>query len=134
MREVYSKNPVLGYFNVNALRNKIVSLRDVVAKVPIDILCINETKLVDSVPDSQFLIENYQFLPFCRDEGGPTGGGKIVYVRQGLISKILRILSHKPSKLSALNLQYPKRSGVCCLPIGLQILKKSLSLSRYQAV
>ena len=52
MREVYSKNPILGYLHINFLRNKIVSFRDVVAKVPIDILFIDETKLNDSFPDS----------------------------------------------------------------------------------
>ena len=61
MREVYSKNPTLAYLSINFLRNKIVSLRDVVAKVFIDMLWIDETKLNDSFPASQFLIENYQF-------------------------------------------------------------------------
>ena len=51
MKEVYSKNPILGYFNINPFRNKIVSLRDVVAKLHIDILCTDETKLDDSFPD-----------------------------------------------------------------------------------
>ena len=44
MSEVYSKNPILGYLNINSPRNKIVSLRDAAAKGPIDILCIDETK------------------------------------------------------------------------------------------
>ena len=52
MREVYSKNPILSYLNIICLRNKIVSLRDVVAKVPIDIVCIDEIKLDDSFPYS----------------------------------------------------------------------------------
>ena len=89
MREVYSKNPALGYLNTNSLRNKIVSLRSVFAKARIDILCIDETKLDDSFPDSQFLIENYQLPPFRMDRNS-KGGGKIVYVRRGLISKRLK--------------------------------------------
>ena len=89
VREAYSKNPILGYLNINSLRNKIINLRDVVAKVPIDILCVDETKLDESFPDSQFLIENYQFPPFRRDRNS-KGGGKIVYVREGLISKRLK--------------------------------------------
>ena len=47
-----------GNLNINSLRNKIVSLRDAVAKVPVDILCIGEIKLNDSFPDLQPLIEN----------------------------------------------------------------------------
>ena len=38
----------------------------------------------DSFSDSQFLIENYQFPSFRRDRNSKRGG-KIVYVRQGLI-------------------------------------------------
>ena len=84
MREVYSKNPTLAYLSINFLRNKIVSLRDVVAKVFIDMLWIDETKLNDSFPASQFLIENYQFLPFSTDRYSKSGG-KTGYVRQELI-------------------------------------------------
>ena len=85
MREVYSKNPILGYVNINSLRNKIVRLRDVVAKDPINILCIDETKF-----DSQSFIENYQSPPFRMDRNSKRSG-KIVSVRQGLISKSLKI-------------------------------------------
>ena len=94
VRESYSKNPILGYLNINSLRNKIICLRDVVAKVPIDILCVDETKLDDSFPDSQFLIENYQFPPFRRDRNS-KGGGKIVYIREGLISKRIKNFESK---------------------------------------
>ena len=89
MREEYCKNPSLRCLNINSLRNKIVSLRDVIAKVPIDILCIDETKLGDSFPDSQFLNGNYKFPRFRRDRNS-KGGGNIVYLRQGLISKRLK--------------------------------------------
>ena len=77
MREVYFKSPVLDYSKVNSLRNRIVSLRDVVAKVPIHILWRDETKLDDSFSDLQFLIQNYQFPPFRSDRNSKTGG-KIV--------------------------------------------------------
>ena len=58
-------NPIVGYLNINSLRNKIDNLREVCKTVQIDILCINETKLDDSFPDSQFKINGYQF-PFLR--------------------------------------------------------------------
>ena len=66
MSEVCSKYPILGYLNIKSLKNKIVSLRDVVTKVPTDVLFINGTILDDSFPDSQLLMENYQFPPFHR--------------------------------------------------------------------
>ena len=46
----------MGYLNINSLRKKIISLREILLKAPIDILCIDETKLDDSFPDAQFLL------------------------------------------------------------------------------
>ena len=42
-------------------------------------LCIDETKLDTSFPDSQFKIEGYQF-PLFRKDGDSKGYGKIVSV------------------------------------------------------
>ena len=56
-RKSHHENPFVGYLNINSLRNKIISLREILLKAPIDILCIDETKLDDSFPDAQFLIE-----------------------------------------------------------------------------
>ena len=87
MREVnFKKNPILVCLNIYSCRNKIVSLRNVVDKVYIDILCIDETILDDSFRDSQFLIENYQFPPFHRDRNSKAGS-KIANFRRGLISR-----------------------------------------------
>ena len=49
-----------------------------------EIVCIDETKLDDSFPDQQFKIEGYQFPPFRRDRNN-DGGGKIVFVKDGLL-------------------------------------------------
>ena len=91
-----------------------------VVKAPIDILCIDETKLDESFPDSQFKIDNYQYPPFRRDRNS-KGGGKIVYVRQGLITKRLKKMNLKVLKLFALSLQSLRKNGVFYLHIGPQI-------------
>ena len=80
--------------NINSIRNKIISLRELVNKAPIDILCIDETKIDEGFPDSQFFIENYEFQPYRRDRKS-EGGGKIAYVREGLISKRLESFESK---------------------------------------
>ena len=41
-------NPIVGYLNINSLRNEIGDLREVCEKVQIDIVCIDEIKLDDS--------------------------------------------------------------------------------------
>ena len=57
-----------------------------IKKAPIDILCIDETKLDSSFPDAQFKIGGYQFPPFRKDRN-TKGGGKLVFIRHGLLVK-----------------------------------------------
>ena len=80
--------------NVNAISNSLnmdisslVNLRKKFSEV--DILCIEETKIDPSYPDSQFHIDRYQFPPFCKDRN-KHGGGKRVYVRNGIIAKRIK--------------------------------------------
>ena len=59
LRKLYTNNPIIGYLNINSLKNKITQLREVSRKAPIDLFCINETKLDTSFPDAQFHTEGY---------------------------------------------------------------------------
>ena len=52
---------------INHLVIKIRELREIRKKSPIDILCLDETKLDGSYPDSQFKIGGFQYPPFQRD-------------------------------------------------------------------
>ena len=52
---------------------------------PINILCVNETKLDSSFSDHQFKIEGYQFPPFRRDRN--SKGGKISLFTGGFYSE-----------------------------------------------
>ena len=83
------RNPVIGYLNINHFENKI-NFREICHQAPIDIICVDETKLDSSYPDPHFHIDAYQFPPFRRDRN-KYGGDKIVYVREGFIAKRLVI-------------------------------------------
>ena len=50
------------------------------SKSPIDILCIDETKLDSSDPDAQFEIPDYQYPLYCKGRN-KNGDGKIVFIR-----------------------------------------------------
>ena len=78
---MYTNNPIIGYLNI-----KITQLREVCRKAPIDVLSIDETKLDASFPDAQFHIEGYHHPPFRRDRD-KKGGGKMIFIREGLIAK-----------------------------------------------
>ena len=68
----------MAHLNVNSIRNKIEDLKLLVAK-NVDILVISETKLDESFPTSQFLIDGFK-KPFRYDRNS-NGGGILVYVR-----------------------------------------------------
>ena len=51
----YPKNVIFGHLNINSLRNKFVSISELI-KGKIDIFLINEIKLDESFPSNQFAI------------------------------------------------------------------------------
>ena len=76
LRKRFPFNPLIGYININSLKEKVIPLREILSNAPIDVLCVDETKLDSSFPDHQFKIEGYQFPPFRRDRNS-KGGGKL---------------------------------------------------------
>ena len=82
----HQSNPIIGFLSINSLSNKINDLRKICRKAQIHVLWIDETKLDESFPDAQFHIEGYQYPAFRKDRNN-NGGGKIVYVKEGLIAK-----------------------------------------------
>ena len=81
----------------------------------------------------QFFIENYQFPPFRRDRIS-TGGGKIVYVRQGLTSKMLKNFESKTIETIFTELTISKNKWYILFACRSPNVEKTLSLSRYQVV
>ena len=71
-------NPVIGYLNINCLRNKIDDL--IRNKSPVDIFCIGETKIDSSFPGAQFHIDVCRFPPLPKDRN-QNGRGKCVYIK-----------------------------------------------------
>ena len=61
LRNRFPYNPLIGYININSLKEKVIPLREILSSAPIDVLCVDETKLDSSFPDHQFKIEGYQF-------------------------------------------------------------------------
>ena len=108
LRNTYPKNLLIGYLNINSLRNKIGCLQVLLDKASLDILCIDETKLDASFPDHLFQLADYQFPPFRRDRNS-LGGGKMVFIRQGLISKRLETFETKIAETICIELTICKK-------------------------
>ena len=85
------------------MSNKIDALRQICKISPLEILCVDETKLDSSFPNSQFRIDGYIFSPYRSDRDN-HGGGKIVFIREGLITKRLENLETKISETICLEL------------------------------
>ena len=79
---------IFGYLNINSLRYKFDLFSEQV-KDSIDILMVSETKLDDSFPEAQFLIEGFhspfRFIFDC----DINGGGIMLYVREDIPTKLL---------------------------------------------
>ena len=102
------KKLIFGNLTINSLRNKFDLLCEQV-KGSIDIFTISETKLDDSFPHSQFLIECF-YSPF-RFDCNKTGDGILLYFWEGIPAKVP---SHDfPTAESFLSkLFFIKRSGL----------------------
>ena len=79
LKNQYRSNSLIGYLNINFLQHKIDSLREILKKPPLEMICVDETKLDESFPDHQFKIDGYHFPPFRRDRDKYGG------VKEGLI-------------------------------------------------
>ena len=76
---------ILGHLNINFIRNKF-DLSSKGIKGLIDVFMVYETKLDDSLPEGQFLIESFH-SPF-RFDCNKNGGGIRVYVWEDIPSKL----------------------------------------------
>ena len=107
---------LFSYLNINSIKNKRKDVKSMILP-NVDILCIAETKLDSSFPESKLLVEG--FKKPIRLDFSKTSGGLLLYVKDHLP---LRQLSH--------NLLSP---GIECLTLELNLRKsKWLILSIYR--
>ena len=98
---------IVGYLNINSVRNKFDALREIVSQ-NLDILMIAETKIDASFPTGQFALEGFA-TPFRLDRNA-NGDGLLVYVRSD-------IPAHR---LNSFNLS----DGIECISLEINLRKK----------
>ena len=89
LHEIRFKNPnrlIFAHINMNSLRNKFEMLQELIGN-NIDVLLISETKLDASFPSSQFIRDG--FTPPYRLDRTQHGGGIMLFIREGIPSKLL---------------------------------------------
>ena len=58
----YLNNPLIGYLNINSVRNKIADVQIFIQNIPLDYLVLSETKLDESFPNAQFNLDGYEII------------------------------------------------------------------------
>ena len=106
---------VVTHLNINSLRNKFDYLIEQITG-NIDILMISETKLDSSFPIGQFLINGYS-EPFRIDRNS-QGGGIMLYVREDIPSKLLRVET-SPTEGLYVEINFREKNGCFIAPITL---------------
>ena len=79
---------IFAHLNINSIRNKFEELISQV-KGTVDVLMISETKIDDSFPIANFLIDGFS-QPYRIDRNS-SGGGIMLYVREDIPSNLLKI-------------------------------------------
>ena len=58
--KIYVNNELIGYLNINSLRNKIIDFREIIPELSINYLVLSETKIDQSFPKTQIYIKGYE--------------------------------------------------------------------------
>ena len=111
LRKEFANNPIIGYLNINSLRNKIVDPRQVLHENELDIITISETKLSYQFPNPQFNIEGFYNPAQLNKDRTIHWGGLVVNVKTGI--PIKRVHKLEPANLEVLcfEITIAKESG-----------------------
>lgn len=90
LRLKHPKNVIVAYLNINSIRNKFTNFSQMINK-NVDVLVIAETKLDETFPKQQFVLEGYK-EPYRLDVAS-NSGGILVYVNEQFLSKKVTSLS-----------------------------------------
>ena len=107
------KNITLGHLNVNSLRNKFITIEELI-KSKLDIFLVSETKIDHSFPNQQFSIAGYK--TYRRDRNS-FDGGLLFYVNENIPCRELTA-EQTDSNFEAIFLKITLRTRKCLI-IGL---------------
>ena len=88
-RKTNKKECTIALLNVNSLPSKFIEIKELLVDGVFDILCIQETKLDSTFPNSQFHVIWYSIFRRDRKKGG---GGVMIFVRDSIIAMPIKIV------------------------------------------
>ena len=96
---------IIGNLNINSVPNKFEQLKYLIHD-KLDILLITETKLDNTFPDSQFIMQGFS-KPF-RNDRNRKGGGLMIFVREDIPCKKINIDFPSDIECIALEINFRK--------------------------
>jgi exonuclease III len=99
----------IGHLNVRSLIPKIEELRVLLADIKLDILCISESYLDDTVLNSEVKVDGYQLV---RNDRNRNGGGVLIYLRDSIAFKDRSDLSDKNVECRWIEIQEVKENPI----------------------
>ena len=103
----YPRNPLIGYLNINSIRNKISDIREIIGKLQLDYFVLNEAKIDQSFLSAQFNI-HYHEIRNRRDTDKHVGA-LIELVRKGFFTKRMKEYETKLSETICTEFKVPKK-------------------------
>ena len=101
--------PIIAQLNTHSIRTKFQFLEKEVFP-NLDILLISETKLDDSFPSAQFLLDGFS-KPYRLDRCS-NGGGILLYIRDDIPARLLSNSNKTESIFAEIN--YKKKKWLIC--------------------
>ena len=108
IRQNNINRPILGQLNINSIRNEFSFLATQIGN-NLDIVLISETKLDDTFPTAQFLLDEFK-KPYRLDRCS-KGGGLLLFVRDDISSRLLT--------------EYKTLTNLECIFVEISITKKN---------
>ena len=75
------KNCIIGHLNINSIRNKFEAVECILNDGLIDIFALSESKIDESFPNAQFIINDFSLH---RKDRNRFGGGLLLYIRSDI--------------------------------------------------
>ena len=100
---------IIGHLNINFIRYKIEFLKELIGN-NIDILLVSETKLNETFPTSQFLMDEFQ-VPLSLDRNG-GGGGLLLFYRDHIPCKKIKLDFNPEIEVIVVEINMKKRKWV----------------------
>ena len=101
-RKEHAKRLIFSHLNVNSIRNKFCELHSILAGNYVDVFGLIETKLDESFPNAQFMVDGFSLY---RADRNIHGGGIMCYVKSDIPHRLRTDISFNGNGIEMITIQ-----------------------------